>query len=554
MKTTPIKISYLNEVQSVKEIQTDAFLLLTYNDNNLKGNVKIKSDNFLSDVENSLSYASDNSYGLVKTSSYGGLINENGVLSINVSYIIDNIRTNPESYATPDSDIPGLVSIKTGNGLSIDENGQVSTTYASNTNDIDNLSYGVVRSYIDSFGNTHGIIIDQGVMSVDTEYVLKEIKNSPNSYAGTSIAGMVKIGKNIDYDYDTGEISLTYANSTKAGLVMVGDTDSGIINENGKLSLDTTYITKTIFADGAEAGIDKLGLVKTTYNASTYITSDGVINIKLGENINVDENGYIGIDKASKENYGIVKVGKGLEVDDGIVRCDAIYSDSISALISGSTECFYNTNNMSLSININAGGAYAWNLNKRISEYNISNCIIDETIDNVTTRTTLPYSNSGSLSTTRQYSNITSNVTLKLISYDIDGKTYNSSASKTIIPYDRIWYGSPSLDTTLTVMTASEMLKLTCHSSVKTSISGDYSIPVINGQYIWICIPSCWSINKVKDKATGGMDVAMSEIVGTLTQSDINEANGSILVSQDYKCYRGNATQGVNKTLNITIS
>lgn len=120
----------------------------------------------------------------------------------------------------------------------------------------------------------------------------------------------------------------------------VGNYDSHV--NNSSIHVDNTKTTKwdshvandDIHVTKAEKNIWTAKQDKMTAGTNISITNDGVVNctytlpiasssvlggIKIGANITLDTDGTLNINNASQVNYGIVKVGSGIAVNNGII-------------------------------------------------------------------------------------------------------------------------------------------------------------------------------------------------------------------------------------------
>jgi len=114
----------------------------------------------------------------------------------------------------------------------------------------------------------------------------------------------------------------------------------------------------------------------------------------------------------------------------------------------------------------------------------------------------------------------------------VEGVTKNTTAKVTAV-YPMYFGGNTS-----STLDSAKVLALT-KQTIKTSPAGSYSVAVTQGQYMWLCVPSTMTINKV---TSSGFAVPMESAV-------------SVTVSGKgtYKCYRSSSTY-VAGTVSIVIS
>lgn len=127
---------------------------------------------------------------------------------------------------------------------------------------------------------------------------------------------------------------------------------------------------------------------------------------------------------------------------------------------------------------------------------------------------------------------LTAGETFKIETVVVDGIT--KSATVDVVAVYPMYFGGAAA-ATLDGAGVTALVK----QAIKRSPNGDYSVAVKNGDYMWLCVPSTMTINKVK---SGGFDVPM-------------EAAKTVAVTGkgDYKCYRSASTLPA-QTVNISIS
>lgn len=115
----------------------------------------------------------------------------------------------------------------------------------------------------------------------------------------------------------------------------------------------------------------------------------------------------------------------------------------------------------------------------------------------------------------------------------VNGTTKSATATATAV-YP-MYFGSSSS----TALTSDGVLALT-KQTIKSSPGGSYSVNVAEGEYMWLCVPSTMTINKV---TSSGFDVPLTEATLEVDVTD----------KTTYKCYRSASTY-VAGTVNIVIS
>jgi len=110
----------------------------------------------------------------------------------------------------------------------------------------------------------------------------------------------------------------------------------------------------------------------------------------------------------------------------------------------------------------------------------------------------------------------------------------SKSATATATAVYPMYFGSSANST----LTSDNVLAMT-KQAIKSSPAGSYSVAVSASQYMWLCVPSTMTINKV---TSSGFDVPL-EAAATVS------VTGKIT----YKCYRSSSTY-VAGTVNIVIS
>lgn len=130
------------------------------------------------------------------------------------------------------------------------------------------------------------------------------------------------------------------------------------------------------------------------------------------------------------------------------------------------------------------------------------------------------------------YSTTVTDTTACQVTSVISGTTKTASATATAV-YP-MYFGSSANSS----LSSADVLAMT-KQSIKSSPSGSYSVTVAEGNYMWLCVPSTMTINKV---TSSGFDVPM-------------EAAASVEVSgkTTYKCYRSSSTY-VAGTVSIVVS
>lgn len=108
------------------------------------------------------------------------------------------------------------------------------------------------------------------------------------------------------------------------------------------------------------------------------------------------------------------------------------------------------------------------------------------------------------------------------------------TVSGTVTAVYPMYFGS----NTATTLDSTAVLAMT-KQSLKTSPAGTYNVSVVQGAYMWLCIPSNMNINKV---TSSGFDVPM-------------EAAATVAVDGkgNYKCYRSSSQFNAG-TVNIVVS
>jgi len=114
----------------------------------------------------------------------------------------------------------------------------------------------------------------------------------------------------------------------------------------------------------------------------------------------------------------------------------------------------------------------------------------------------------------------------------VNGTTKSATATATAV-YP-MYFGSSANST----LTSDNVLAMT-KQAIKSSPAGSYSVAVSASQYMWLCVPSTMTINKV---TSSGFDVPL-EAAATV----------SVTGKTTYKCYRSSSTY-VAGTVNIVIS
>ncbi|MGL5316356.1 MAG: hypothetical protein ACRC92_24080 [Peptostreptococcaceae bacterium] len=215
--------------------------------------------------------------------------------------------------------------------------------------------------------------VGQG-LSIDTKGVLTALPQDfliPN--ATNNILGAVIIGDNIHVD-SSGRISVAKPYELPMATT---DTMGGVVVGNGLSIVDGKLVTQTVNdATYTDKGIVKIGfglnvvdgLVSTKKSSMTeygvvkggsnVIINDGVLSVpvssndygvvKVGDNIN-NVGGVISVPLATKTSNGVVKIGEGLVVSNGIVSIDnnaipsKVYIDTKIAELIGSAPEYLNT-------------------------------------------------------------------------------------------------------------------------------------------------------------------------------------------------------------------
>lgn len=154
---------------------------------------------------------------------------------------------------------------------------------------------------------------------------------------------MSPVTSNAVYETVTGGITPTIADATRStkGVVQIGD---NIDVSNGEISVPkATQLTFGVMYPGVGVSIpqNQAGVL----NLDTA-TENALGGVKIGDNINVANDGKISIPEASTSSYGVVKVGDNLQVDNqGYLKV----KDAVAGTVKGAVTIDSMTSNLELS-------------------------------------------------------------------------------------------------------------------------------------------------------------------------------------------------------------
>lgn len=186
-------------------------------------------------------------------------------------------------------------------------------------------------------GNEYNLYYDNNTVITDS-YILKgNIVGSKNDF------GTLKVGDNINVS--NGVISISAASGSNLGLVKIGD---GINLENGLISVDEYVLPEATDIDlgGIKIGYkenNKNYAVKIDGNSKAYVTvpwydtkydsatTETYGLVKVGKNINV-LSGVISVSDASNSTAGLVKVGDNIDVYDGTISIPQAKTNSFGVV------------------------------------------------------------------------------------------------------------------------------------------------------------------------------------------------------------------------------
>lgn len=557
MRTNSIKISYLDQIFDLHEPDVTTYVLLTYNDNNgWANNVKMSTDDFLDKYISEIPKASNDSYGVVKT--YDGILNNDGVISIDMTYVLSNTKNN--SYIFGSIDEHGILRVDTSNGLVV-ENGIININKASTS------YYGSLK-----IDNSYGspLVVNDGVLKIDTSYLINDmLENSPLATKDTP--GMVVIGENITLS-DNGVISLPVASTSHFGVVKIDSLSSLYIDNDNKLGVNiaTSNRLGVVKASGKGINIENGGNLSIdlpyisaalTGASSSYAseTNVGMLRVDTSNGLTIND-GLLGVSLASYNSYGTIKpheedfytdknsylriIDKSSEI---ISRMDSTINDindkidnidnKVDSLennimtkttsISVSPQTIERNVKTNITITTSGGKKYAWS-SSLSSPYILDNASLNnESIE---------------LSNNKYSFDLLLDDTTSIITYTIIGEMHDSSNTDTL-DYNKsvtissiypLYIGASDKDTLESISDVKSLQKNLTNSNV----SG-YTVKNAIGKYLWICVPNTKQIDKDKVES-GGFGIDMNDYIEV----------------DNYRCYKSTyltkeTSDGINLVINI---
>src|SRR5574343_978572 len=327
------------------------------------GLVKIGSDiNVAGDGTISIPYASTTQHGIVKVGSYGVILDSNGFLAIDQSYLattttpglvkigsgllvtngvvsIDtsnipvasqsafgavkigsniNVSSGVISVADASNSIKGVVKLDSASGFSTDGSGNLS---------LDVSLGGATASRLGFVKIGSGLSVSSGVISVSVTNATTSTKGFVQVGSGisvnagvisvtaatTSSKGVVQVGTGLSVTNGVLSSDSVPATSTTAGLIQIGD---GLVVNNGRVCMrpaTTSVMGGVIIGQGLK--INGAGLLTPDYTVFAEATATQAGLIKLGPGVRRTEDGTITLANAGIYTAGIVRPGYGLSVD-----------------------------------------------------------------------------------------------------------------------------------------------------------------------------------------------------------------------------------------------
>lgn len=308
--TTPgvVKIGGGITATSGGVITVDA--VMTNATESVKGIVQVGSNINVADGVISIPTATTSVAGVVKVGS-GLVVDGNGLLSLDSSVLATSTVAGLVKVGTGLMATNGVISVDTSNLPAASTSAKGAVRIGTNiavSSGVISVPFGSTSvAGVVKIDTTKGLVIDgSGNLSFTNASIL----------ATTSQAGLVKIGANISVSNGVISVSPPNATTLSKGLVQVGD---GLTVSNGVVSVPTaTNSTKGLVQVGTGLSVTN-GVIST----NLPISSDTILGgVKIGANINIDNNGYISIPLATPSTPGIVYVGTGLDVINGFLVTD----------------------------------------------------------------------------------------------------------------------------------------------------------------------------------------------------------------------------------------
>lgn len=256
----------------------------------------------------SIPYASGSQYGIVKVGGGGIIVDNNGYLAIDTSYLATTSQAGLVKIGTGLLVTNGVISIDTSNipkasesafgavkigtNVAVD-NGLISVPNASTT------VVGVVK-----LSAASGFTVDgNGTLGLSLSY----------GAATASNLGFVKIGSGLSSASGVISVNLPDATTSTKGGVRIG---AGLSVSSGVVSVpDATTSSKGIVQVGTGLSVTN-GVISSQTVAPATDTTLGTV--KIGPMISVSSSGYINLVPASIGNMGAVRIGAGLLHDDAL--------------------------------------------------------------------------------------------------------------------------------------------------------------------------------------------------------------------------------------------
>lgn len=152
-------------------------------------------------------------------------------------------------------------------------------------------------------------------INIDNSHLSNDVKIIESNLASDTEYGVIKLGKGLLYNTDTGCVD------TKTQDII--DASNDLIDSNGKIKIHS-------YSNGEGLSLSNGSDEKTKIFSLKHASTSNVGGVKVGSGLSIDNNGVLSVEqrKASSTDLGLIKVGENLNINiEGVLNADIGRSD-----------------------------------------------------------------------------------------------------------------------------------------------------------------------------------------------------------------------------------